>query len=156
MLAIREYRDEDHDAVWELHNVALREVSAHAGNGPWDADLHRIREEYLDDGGEFLVGLVDGCIVAMGALKRVDEGAAEIKRMRVRPERQGRGHGRAILQRLEQRAEELGFRTLRLETTTRQTVARRLYESAGYRETGRRTQGQFEVIEYTRTLAAAT
>ena len=56
MLQIRRYGPEDHDAIWNLHNVALWQVGAHAGNGPWDDDLHNIEEAYLNKGGEFLVG----------------------------------------------------------------------------------------------------
>jgi len=43
-LAIRRYRDADHDAVWNVHNVALSAVGVHGGNGPWDDDLHNVRE----------------------------------------------------------------------------------------------------------------
>ena len=43
------------------------------GNGPWDDDLHHIEAEYIDTGGEFSVGIIDGRIVAMGALKRLTD-----------------------------------------------------------------------------------
>jgi hypothetical protein len=36
---IRRYRSSDRRAVWELHNVALRQIRAHPGNGQWDRDL---------------------------------------------------------------------------------------------------------------------
>ena len=117
LMEVRQYRASDHEAVWELHNVALNEVGAHAGNGPWDDDLHHIEAEYLDAGGEFYVGTIDGRIVAMGALKRLTNTTAEICRMRVHPDFQRRGLGTRILSRLEERARELGFRTLTLETT---------------------------------------
>lgn len=45
-MKIRRYRSADHDAFWELHNVALLHTGAHAGNGPWDDDLHRVEAEY--------------------------------------------------------------------------------------------------------------
>ena len=53
MMKIRRYRSSDHDAIWELHNVALLQIGAHAGNGPWDGDLHRIEAEYISPGGDF-------------------------------------------------------------------------------------------------------
>ena len=52
-MKIRRYRESDQEEVWALHNLALEEADAHAGNGPWDDDLRHIREVYLDDGGEF-------------------------------------------------------------------------------------------------------
>ena len=45
MMEVRRYRAGDHDAVWDLHNVALNEVGAHMGNGPWDDDLHHIEAD---------------------------------------------------------------------------------------------------------------
>lgn len=69
VLKVRRYRTADHDAVWQLHNESLLATGAHGGNGPWDDDLHQIEEVYLAPGGEFLVGLHQGRIVAMGALR---------------------------------------------------------------------------------------
>ncbi len=138
--------------MWELHNRALNEVGAHAGNGPWDADLHSIAGTYLDGGGEFLVGLVEGRLVAMGALRRLDDRVAEIKRMRVHPDFQRQGFGRLVLAALERRAGELGYETLRLDTALVQAAAQRLYQEAGYREVGRGELAGFDVIYFEKAL----
>jgi ribosomal protein S18 acetylase RimI-like enzyme len=152
MLELRRFEDADAAEVWELHNLALNDVGAHAGNGPWDEDLGSIRASYLDDGGEFLVGLVDGRVVAMGALRRLSDSVAEIKRMRVHPRFQRRGFGRLVLARLERQAVELGYRTLRLDTTVGQTGAQELYRSVGYREVGRDQLAGFDVIFFEKRL----
>ncbi len=55
MFKIRRYKNSDHDEVWSLHNLALKKVGAHPGNGPWDDDLHHISSVYINRGGEFLV-----------------------------------------------------------------------------------------------------
>ncbi len=151
MFELRSFRIGDAEAVWQLHDMALEEAGAHGGRGPWEDDLRDIRATYLDSGGDFLVGLVDGELVAMGGLLRSPD-KAEIKRMRVHPGFQRRGFGRLLLERLEQRAQALGCRVIRLDTTDQQTAARRLYESAGYRETGRRQIGRFLFIDFTKTL----
>ena len=134
---VRRYREEDRQAVWELHNLALEQTEAHLGNGPWDDDLGAIAATYLEGGGEFLVGVEDARIVAMGALRPRDARRAEIRRMRVHPAVQRRGFGRRLLHQLEQRAAELGYRTLVLDTTMQQQAAQALYRSEGYEETGR-------------------
>ena len=152
MLAIRRYADADHSVVFELHNLALHLVGAHVGNGEWDADLHAIPEVYLDAGGEFLVGEVGGRVVAMGALKRVDDDVAEVTRMRVHPDHHRRGFGQAILDHLEARARELGYSTLRLDTTTRQLPAQKLYEKNGFRKVAETTVAQFHVLQYEKRL----
>lgn len=151
-LELRRFEEADADAVWELHNRASNEVGAHAGNGPWDADLHAIGAEYLNAGGEFVVGLLDGKLVAMGGLRRVREGVAELKRMRVHPRFQRRGFGRSVLVSLERRARELGYRTLRLDTAVVQVAAQRLYEQAGYRVVGRGQLAGFDVVYYEKRL----
>lgn len=148
MMEIRRYRASDHDAVWDLHNIALNEVGAHAGNGPWDDDLHRIEAEYIHAGGEFYVGTLDGRIVAMGALKRLTDARAEICRMRVHPNLQRRGLGTRILSKLEERARELGYRTLTLETTAGQVAAIRMYVNAEYVEVSRGRKFGFEVVVF--------
>jgi GNAT superfamily N-acetyltransferase len=134
-LTLRRYRDADHDAVWQLHNLALEAVGAHGGQGGWDDDLHRVGEAYLDAGGEFLVGECEGKLVAMGALLPVSGELARIKRMRVHPSFQRRGFGRRVLRALIDRARHDGYARLELDTTTLQTAAHRLYESEGFVQT---------------------
>lgn len=155
-LRIRRYRAADHESVWALHNLALDDAGAHAGNGPWDADLHdaaAVRATYLQDGGEFLVGEVSGRIVVMGALRVLDATTGELKRMRVHPAAQRRGYGRRILEALEAAASQRGLTRLVLETTTGQVAARGLYEAHGYVQTGQSTLGPFTVLTYAKTLA---
>jgi GNAT superfamily N-acetyltransferase len=105
----------------------------------------------LDDG-EFLVGLCDGRLVAMGGLRHITDKVAELKRMRVHPAFQRRGFARLILTLLEQRARELAYRELRLDTTIMQTTAQHLYASAGYREVGRGQRAGVEVVYFAKSL----
>jgi GNAT superfamily N-acetyltransferase len=154
LLHIRRYESSDRGAVRRLHDDALNEVGAHLGSGPWDEDLDEIEDVYLGSGGEFLVGVLDGEVVAMGALKRLSPDAAEIKRMRVRPGLQGRGYGQALLDALHRRAAELGYSTLHLDTTVQQRVARGLYLKNGYREVGRGSVGPSWCVFYERGIVA--
>jgi ribosomal protein S18 acetylase RimI-like enzyme len=156
MLDIRQYIDADKDTVWKLHNEALAGTGAHAGNGAWDNDLHEIPKYYINDGGLFLVGVLENRIVAMGALKRLDRSTGEIKRMRIAPDCQRRGYGSAMLATLEQQGRELGITRFVLDTTDIQVAARGLYEKHGYRETGTGKMGRFNVIYYEKTLRPDT
>lgn len=134
-LNLRHYQSGDQEAVWELHTVALVQTNAYISSGAWDDDLHRIEEVY---GGEFMVGVIDDRIGAMGALRRTTEERAAIKRMRVHPDHQGKGYGQAMLTYLEGRARALGYKTLHLSTTDRQQAAQGLYLKNGYREIARK------------------
>jgi ribosomal protein S18 acetylase RimI-like enzyme len=153
VLRLRRYEQSDAAVVLRLHHEGMHQAGAHAGDGPWDDDLVTIEATYLQAGGEFLVGELDGEVVAIGALRRIDDPTAEIKRMRVDAGVQRRGFARRLLAALEQRARELGFTRLTLDTTVQQLPARRLYESAGYRETGRaRDPRGFELVLYEKRL----
>lgn len=159
-LRIRRYRRPDREVVMRLHRIGLAQVGLRPGDGVYyDDDLPRIQEVYLDDGGDFLVGEIggpEGQVVAMGAVRRLDEAAAEAVRLRVHPAHQRRGYGRAMLRAVEARAAELGYRTLRGDTTERQTAAIALYAEFGWREVGRRTVGDNVTIDYEKTLARAS
>jgi GNAT superfamily N-acetyltransferase len=82
--------------------------------------------------GVFLVGYQDGRAVCGGGVKRLPDGACEIKRMYVVPAARGRGHARALLHALEDAARGLGYAVARLDTGPRQQHAQRLYEAEGY------------------------
>src|SRR5256714_6464281 len=99
------------------------------------------------------VGECDGLFVAMGALKRTSPERAEIKRMRVHPDYQGRSYGQLILDELEARARALGYQTLHLDTSILQIPAQRLYEKNGFREVGRDIYQGLEVILYEKQLS---
>jgi GNAT superfamily N-acetyltransferase len=146
MLELRRYEERDAAAVWRLHDEGLRQMGVHAGDGRWDDDLRSIAATYLDGGGEFLVGVIAGGIVAMGALQRVSAEVAEVRRMRVDARFQRRGYGRGLLVRLEARARELGYRAVRLDTTVKQVPAERLYRTAGYVEVARSHDRAGEVV----------
>jgi ribosomal protein S18 acetylase RimI-like enzyme len=153
VLELRRFQSTDQDAVWELHNLGLDGTGAHLGNGPWDDDLRSIPDSYLGNRGEFLVGVVNGRVVAMVALRHVSESIAELKRMRVHPSFQRRGFGRRILASLENRARELGYTKLTLDTGVVLTAAQRFYEGAGYREVGRGRIGPVEVVYFEKRLS---
>ena len=54
----RRYEPADADAVWELHDRALRDAGTDPADVPGTEDLRRIEAAYLDVGGEFLIGVV--------------------------------------------------------------------------------------------------
>jgi len=131
---IRRYITTDHDAVMFLHEFTMKHVGAYKGIGPWDNDLGNIISNYIDNKGEFLVGLLDDNIVAMGAFKHIDHTTAEIKRMRVHPNYQRKGHGKTILHNLVNIAKNMNYKQMILETSFIQVNAQLLYKSFGFKE----------------------
>ena len=152
-LELRRFAPADAPAVRRLHDLARSETRAGSGPARKAADLDSIAASYLDDGGEFLVGVYDGRLVAMGALRHVTDTVAEIMRMNVHPAFQRRGFGRLLLAQLEHRASELGYRELRLDTAVTQAAAQRLYASAGFRDVGRGQFAGVEVVYFAKSLS---
>src|SRR5262245_19220268 len=91
-------------------------------------------QDLADPNFTFVIAWVDGSAVGCGALRRLEPEVGEVKRMFVQPEFRGRGIARQILETLEDRARELGYELVWLETGIGQPEAISLYKSAGYRE----------------------
>lgn len=152
MFTLRQYTPADLEAVTYLHVYAIKQAGAYLGRGPWDDDVYTIEEAYFNNQGEFLIGEWDSMFVAMGAFRRTSPERAEIKRMRVHPDYQGRGFGQLILSELEARARAMGYKTLHLDTSVLQVPAQKLYEKNGYHEIGRDRYQNLEVILYEKHL----
>jgi putative acetyltransferase len=91
-------------------------------------------QDFSDPSFTFLVARLDGRPVGCGALRGLERGVGEVKRMFVVPEFRGLGIARRILKALESRARELDYSIVRLETGDQQPEAVRLYKSSGYSE----------------------
>lgn len=85
-----------------------------------------------EDGGVYFMRNADGKAAAMGGLRRLPDGAAEIVRIYTRPEWRGNGLGRRMVQALAGEARRLGYSVLRLDTAVFMTSAQKIYEAAGF------------------------
>jgi GNAT superfamily N-acetyltransferase len=89
-------------------------------------------EEFSPPTGAFLVAFVGGEPVGSAGLRRRSEEEVEMKRLYVRAGHRRRGHARALLAAVEERARRAGYRRLVLETGDAQPEAVALYAAAGY------------------------
>jgi putative acetyltransferase len=86
----------------------------------------------------FIVIVQNGGPIACGGLRLIDEEAstsiAEIKRVYVIPEARGQAKGISdfLLKQLELHAADMGWKTLRLQTSKNMIAANRFYERHGY------------------------
>jgi GNAT superfamily N-acetyltransferase len=86
--------------------------------------------------GAFLVGYRDEAPVCCGGVKRLPDGACELKRMYVVPGARRQGVARQLLHALEDAARALGFAVARMDTGPRQQHAMAFYEAEGYTPIG--------------------
>lgn len=92
-------------------------------------------EPFHRDGGIFIVAYDAVTPVGCGALRPITDSEIELKRMYVAESNRGRGVSREILEYLENKARQLGFSKLLLETGDQQHAAIGLYEKSGYQRT---------------------
>jgi putative acetyltransferase len=101
------------------------------------AELASLPGSYAPPSGRLWLAL-DDAAVAVGciAVRPMEPGACELKRMYVRPACRGQGIGRALATRAIDEAKAIGYRLMRLDTGDFLIASRRLYASLGFRETG--------------------
>ncbi|PSQ47486.1 N-acetyltransferase [Halobacteriales archaeon SW_7_65_23] len=138
---IRRFQSKDGERIRELNEIAMATTPEFEPDVP-DKDLRDVQSNYLGSGREFLVAIVDGTIVGMGAYTTPDEWkeefiqldsqTTELTRMRVDPECHGQGVGRAVYHDLEQRARHDGYEQFVLDTGVENDTARAFYESLGF------------------------
>ena len=133
MLEFRACRIDEEPAAGLLQAMREEIAALYDGVDLDGADMPKAgASELAPPGGTFVVGFEDGEAVCGGGLKRLPDGACEIKRMFVVETARGRGVARALLEELERLARELGYVVVRLDTGPRQPRSQRMYERAGY------------------------
>lgn len=98
-------------------------------------DAHALdADALLDPAVTFFSLRRDGTLLAVGALKRLDAGHAEVKSMHTVEAARGQGIGRRMIEHLIAVARATGYRRLSLETGSMAEFApaRSLYASAGF------------------------
>jgi putative acetyltransferase len=127
---IREVDPQGTDALALLRESAVeaRELypEFQRSDAPWPTNSPTVPR------GIYLVAYQNGSPVACGALRPLDETAAEIRRLFVVRHMRRRGVGRALLAALEAAAAGFGYRLMRLETGNRQLAATGLYDAYGF------------------------
>jgi putative acetyltransferase len=121
-------------AATDPRSIALiRELDAELSQSYAPENMHGLHPgEEADARLKFFLLEVDGEVIGCGALRDLEAGVAELKRMFVRRAHRGRGFARELLTQLEGVATAAGIRRLRLETGTAQHAALALYRTAGY------------------------
>lgn len=75
-------------------------------------------------------------LVACGALRELEPGVAEIKRVYVRPDYRGKAFGHPFVLALVDRARDLGYARLRADTLPSMRAAIEFYQELGFRPIG--------------------
>ncbi|MFN7965004.1 MAG: GNAT family N-acetyltransferase [Acidobacteriota bacterium] len=101
----------------------------------FDDELAGLPGKYEPPSGRLYLATVNGQTAGCIALRQLDAGICEMKRLWVRPDYRRHGVGRALSEQLLSDARQIGYRAMRLDTigaTMRNAVG--LYRSLGFRE----------------------
>ena len=104
--------------------LALQDYASEAG---------RLRALYGPPGGRLYLLRCDGEAAGCIALKKIEDGIGELKRLYIRPMFQGKGFANLLMDRLLEEARAIGYRYLRLDTLRNLQSARALYARYGFR-----------------------
>ena len=132
-LNIRTASNEDIPSIKKLVFGVLKEFDLLPAPETTDADLNDIEGNYLRPGGLFeVIENHDGHLMGTVGVFPVDSKTCELRKMYFAPEVRGAGLGKFILRRVIDRAKELGFARVVLETSSKLPAAKRLYEGFGF------------------------
>jgi len=124
----------------KLADIIRKNLEAYGLNVPgtayFDPGLDRLSDIYLSGNDRYYLVLTDDNDEAVGGVGLAGTdlfpGCAELQKLYLIDEMKGKGLGRELVGRIEQKAAELGFERMYLETHTCLKEAVNLYESMGY------------------------
>lgn len=125
----------EHDAaIAELVRSNLKANSLDIpGTAYFDPSLNSLSEFYAAPNRAYFVLISDGVVLGGAGLAEFSEDCCELQKLYLADEAKGKGLGRALTVYVENKARELGYKRIYLETHSNLKAAIRLYEKMGYR-----------------------
>ena len=97
-------------------------------------DIDNVQANYFNAGGMFLVALNGEQVIGSGALRKLDDETAELKRMWLLEAYHGQGIGYRLITQLIDFARQQGYIRIRLQTSPEQVRALDFYHKIGFHE----------------------
>ena len=136
MLIIREVRAKNEEID------ALSLIKEYVNSLTFKLDFQEIEEEFAKFPGEYalsakgtlLLAYINNIPVGVIGLRKIDNDICEMKRLYVKSQVRGQGIGKYLSLALMERARELSYKVMRLDTLSRMTSSVSLYKFLGFYE----------------------
>ncbi|MCI4372420.1 MAG: GNAT family N-acetyltransferase [Thermoplasmata archaeon] len=113
--------------------ASFSDVNLPPGLAPVDQEIAELPGVYGPSRGEIILAFKKDALVACGALRESEPRIGEIKRIYIRADHRGGGFGPILTQALLDRARDLGFGRVRVDTLSTMKGAIEFYQEMGFK-----------------------
>ena len=126
--------EKDLENIRELFKEYARSLGFYLDFQDFKKEFDELPGEYAPPDGCLLLASYDTKIAGCVALRKMDENICEMKRLYVRKEFRGKGIGKELSVAIIDKAREIGYKYMRLDTVPAMKEAIALYQSLGFKE----------------------
>ncbi|MDQ5846995.1 MAG: GNAT family N-acetyltransferase [Acidobacteriota bacterium] len=115
----------------------------------YDKEVAELPGEYVPPTGRLCIATENDEVAGCIALRKLDDGICEMKRLYVRPQFRGSGLGRTLVDRVIEEARAIGYDRMRLDTLPgKMDQAIAMYDSLGFKEIERYYDNPYETAAF--------
>ena len=132
MTEIREAHSHEIQTVRDLFLEYAKSLNFSLCFQDFDQELETLPGAYVAPKGFILLAFQNSKPIGCVALRFLEAGVSEMKRLYVKPDSQGLGIGRALTEELMQKAKKIGYKKIRLDTVPSMKAAINMYAAMGF------------------------